>query len=221
MTAQVAKAYKGAPLEGPLASWYARNTAGDLAVFAALAARIAARLPRGGAVLEVAPGPGYLAVEMARRGLAVSALDISHAFVRIGRENARKAGVGADIRQGDAAAEPFADNSFDFLVCRAAFKNFGDPVGALREFHRVLRPGGVALIIDMRRDAANASIRDEVAAMGLGPLSRWITRSILRGLRKRAYSREAFTRMIAETPFGQGQIKAESIGFEIELTKRS
>ncbi len=214
------KPYKGTPMEGPLASWYASNTKGGLDEFKALAGRIAARLPPGAAVLEVAPGPGYLAVEMARLGLKVSSLDISRAFVRIGEAKAAQARVSVDVRLGDAAAQPFADSRFDFIVCRAAFKNFGAPVGALREMHRVLRPGGTALIIDMRGDASNASIRDAVSTMKLGPASAWITDRILRSLRRRAYSRDAFARMIADTPFGEGRIAADAIGFEIELTRR-
>jgi ubiquinone/menaquinone biosynthesis C-methylase UbiE len=47
-------------------------------------------------------------------------------------------------------------------VCRAAFKNFTEPVKALAEMRRVLRPGGTALIIDMRRDAPMSEIRKYV-----------------------------------------------------------
>ena len=55
-------------------------------------------------------------------------------------------------------ALPFPSETFDFAVCRAAFKNFSDPVGALAEMHRVLRPGGTALIIDLRNDASDEAI---------------------------------------------------------------
>ena len=92
--------------------------------------------------LEVAPGPGYLAVEMARTGrVLVTGLDVSRTFVQIAEQNAREAGVSVDFRQGDAAAMPFADDSFDLVVCQAAFKNFTLPQTAIAEMHRVLRPG--------------------------------------------------------------------------------
>jgi hypothetical protein len=45
--------------------------------------RIAARVPCGARLLEIAPGPGYLAIELARRGLAVSAVDIVSFAVEI------------------------------------------------------------------------------------------------------------------------------------------
>ena len=49
---------------------------------------------------------------------------------------------------------PYEDESFDFVVCRAAFKNFADPVGALNEIHRVLRPGGKGSVHDLRAESS-------------------------------------------------------------------
>src|SRR4051794_14122607 len=126
------KAYKGIPMEGMLATWYARNTAKASGEFRACARRIAAHLAPGAAVLEAAPGPGYLAVELAKLGsYRVTGIDISATFVRLAREHAAQAGVDVVFRQGDAAALPFPDATFDFAICRAAFKNFSNPVGAL------------------------------------------------------------------------------------------
>jgi ubiquinone/menaquinone biosynthesis C-methylase UbiE len=94
-------------------------------------------------VLKVAPGPGYFAIEMARLGrLHVTGLDISHTFVEIARENARQAGVSVDFQQGDASRMPFAERSFDLIICQAAFKNFRRPGKAIDEMYRVLRDGG-------------------------------------------------------------------------------
>jgi ubiquinone/menaquinone biosynthesis C-methylase UbiE len=207
-------------MEGKIASWYARNTGRNLAEFRRLAARLAANLPRDAHILEVAPGPGYLAIELARLGSrAISGLDISRSFCRIASENAACAGVEVEFRQGDAAAMPFATASFDFIVCRAAFKNFGDPAGALREMHRVLRPGGSALILDMRKDATRAAIAIEVAGMGLDRLGAFMTRLILGRLRRRAYRRDDFVRMAASSPFGTCEIAEQPLGFEVRLTK--
>jgi ubiquinone/menaquinone biosynthesis C-methylase UbiE len=214
------KPYKGIPMEGVIATWYAKNTAGSLAEFRALARRIAAEVPPRAAILEIAPGPGYLAIELARLGShRVTGLDVSHSFVRIAAENAARAGVAVDFQQGDAAALPFAGDQFDFAVCRAAFKNFCDPVGALREMHRVLKPGGRALIIDMRSDASDAAISDQVEKMQLGRMSAIATRMTLHFLKKRAYSRDDFVDMLANTPFGTGDIRTDGIGYEVELVK--
>ncbi len=221
ITASVQKPYRGMAMEGMIASWYARNTGKNLAEFRELGKRVAAGLPPDAAVLEIAPGPGYLAIELARLGrYAITGLDISHAFTRMAGENAAGAGLAVDFRQGDAAAMPFTAESFDFIVCRAAFKNFGNPSGALSEMHRVLRPGGSALIIDMRKDATAEAIAAEVGAMGLHGLGALLTRFILGRLRKRAYRREEFERMAASSPFGGCEIVAGPLGFEIKMTKR-
>src|SRR5262245_1699760 len=68
------KAYRGPAMEGPIASWYTRITRRDRG-YTALADAIASRVRPGARVLEVAPGPGYLAIELARRGLRVSGVD--------------------------------------------------------------------------------------------------------------------------------------------------
>ena len=62
------KGYKGMGMEGMVATWYAKNTANDMAEFRALAERLAKSIPPGSRILEVAPGPGYLAIELAQRG---------------------------------------------------------------------------------------------------------------------------------------------------------
>ncbi len=207
-------------MEGVIATWYARNTGRDASRFKETARAVAARLPHGAHVLEVAPGPGYLAIELAKQGYALTALDISKSFVRIARENAKKAGVDLDIRQGNAAAMPFLDAPFDFVVCTAAFKNFTDPVGALNEMHRVLKPGGQASIYDLRKHASEDEIAAEVRKMNLSALNALLTRWIFRfGLLKSAYTREQLERMATESRFGGCEILAAGVGFELRLTR--
>ena len=82
------------------------------------------RRAAAGTVLEVAPGPGFLSIELAKRGLDVQAVDISKTFVKIARKNAAEAGVRAVFMHGNAAELPVRKESVDFVVCRAAFKNF-------------------------------------------------------------------------------------------------
>jgi len=208
-------------MEGIIATWYARNTANDVRGTRKSASFIADRLKPGARVLEVAPGPGYLAIEIAKLGdYSVSGLDISHSFVRIAAENARKAGVSVDFRHGDAAHMPFPDESFDFVVCRAAFKNFSDPVGALNEIHRVLMPGGRSSIFDLRKDASPAAIDDEVAGMHMSALNAMLTRWTFRAvLLKNAYTREAMDTMVSQSRFAKGEIVQDGIGFELRLAK--
>src|SRR5947199_255270 len=119
------KGYKGLGMEGPIARWYARITGGRAQEFRDTARWLAGPLSPGASVLEVAPGPGYVAIELARLGpYRVVGLDISKSFVTMAAENARKQGVAVEFRQGDAAEMPFDSESFDLVFCQAAFKNF-------------------------------------------------------------------------------------------------
>jgi ubiquinone/menaquinone biosynthesis C-methylase UbiE len=215
------KGYKGLPLEGILARWYAKTTSRSIDDYRKSAEMISAQVPRGGSVLEVAPGPEYLAVELARLGnCRVVGLDISHSFVEMATQNAKDAGVAVTFRHGDAAAMPFDDDSFDFIVCRAAFKNFARPVQALNEIHRVLRPGGRALIVDLSRDASLADINSHVNSMQLGLVNSAMTKFIFKHtLLKRAYSQQDFDRMAHESRFCSCLIRTDGIGLDVWLTK--
>ena len=216
-----AKPYKGIGMEGALARWYAGLTKKSLDRFKDVAQRIAGQLPPPSSVLEVAPGPGYLAIELAKLGdYQITGLDISQTFVEIARENAAREKLNIDFQRGNAAAMPFAENSFDFLVCSAAFKNFTQPIAALREMHRVLKPSGKALIIDLRGDASNAAIRQAVDRMEIGAVNRVITKLTFRFmLLKRAYTKTEFEQLILQTKFLGWDIQEDLIGLEIRLDK--
>ena len=215
--------FKGPEMEGPIARWYARvrGTQRQLAAYREQARQLTAGLPAGSAVLEVAPGPGCLAIEMARPGsVHVTGLDISRTFVEIASETARKAGVKAEFRQGDAAHMPFESESFDLIVCQAAFKNFTEPRSVLAEMHRVLRLGGTAVIQDMSKDATHADIEDEVKGMDLGRFSAFTTKATLEMLKRRAYSPERFEQLAATSPFRTCEITTGGIGLEVRLRKQ-
>jgi ubiquinone/menaquinone biosynthesis C-methylase UbiE len=216
-----AKPYKGMAMEGVIANWYAKNTKGDMRGYRTCADAVTAAVRPGSRVLEVAPGPGYLAIEIAKRGdFRVSGLDISETFVRIACGLAREEGLDIDFRQGNASAMPYPDGSFHFVVCRAAFKNFSDPLGALDEIHRVLAPGGQASIYDLRKEASREEIDAEVEGMHLSRVNAFLTRFIFRStLLKNAYAKDALEQLVAESRFRQGQIWRDGIGFELRLAK--
>jgi ubiquinone/menaquinone biosynthesis C-methylase UbiE len=221
MSEAAVKGYKGMGMEGWLAKWYATNTGKDMAQYRTLARSLSEDLAPGSAVLEVAPGPGYLAIDLAKTGKAsVTGLDISKSFVAIARRNAAREGVTVDFQLGNASAMPFTPDSFQLVVCRAAFKNFSEPVKALTEMHRVLRPGGKAVVIDLRKDASMRDINHYIENAGVSWISAIFMKWTFRGmLLKRAYTKPQFQKFISQTAFRKSEIRENGIGFEIWLEK--
>jgi ubiquinone/menaquinone biosynthesis C-methylase UbiE len=212
----------GMPMEGLIARWYAKNAVrGREAEFEKAAQAVTGDLPAGSAILEVAPGPGYLAIKLARLGrYRVSGLEISRTFVEIERQNAAAAGVQVDFQLGSALRMPFGDNGFDRLVCQAAFKNFGDPVVALDEMHRVLKPGGQAVIFDLRADATDEENNRAVDDMGLSWFNALFTKLTFKFvLKKRAYTRADFDALAARSHFKTCVIQNDGIGMGVWLKK--
>jgi len=121
--------------------------------FAGVAADVARFAPPGGRVLDVGCGPGRLAVPLAQHGLNVTGLDLDPAMIERARINAGRA-LGDERRPsfvvGDAASLGFPDGSFDLVVSTMSMHHWEDPAAGLREIARVLRPGGRALVWDLR-----------------------------------------------------------------------
>ncbi|MDN4593803.1 class I SAM-dependent methyltransferase [Polycladomyces subterraneus] len=222
MSKKAQKGYKGIGMDGPIATWYAKSTQNNIEDYKKDAEKVAACVPEEAAVLELAPGPGYLSIELAKLGnYKITGLDISKKFVEIAREKAKEAGVEIDFRQGDASRMPFDDQTFDFIICRAAFKNFSQPVAALDEMNRVLKDGGKAVIIDLRGDvspeAVDKHIEEELGLTGFQYLlTKWIFRL---SLIKRAYTKEEFRQLVSKSKFQTCKIQEDTIGLEVWLEK--
>jgi ubiquinone/menaquinone biosynthesis C-methylase UbiE len=208
-------------IEGLAAKWYAANTAEMMKEYVDLARRISGQIPPGSAVLEIAPGPGYFCIELAKLGsYRITGLDISNSMVKIATRKAAEAGVQADFKQGSASSIPIPKDSFDFLLCRAAFKNFAKPVEALQEMCRVLKPGGRALIIDLKRNASPQEVSREIDGMGLSWFNRIMTKGAFRlMLIKSAYTKAEFELMLAQTRFSSVEIEENGMGLQISMTK--
>jgi ubiquinone/menaquinone biosynthesis C-methylase UbiE len=106
-----------------------------------------------GDVLEVAVGTG-LNLAAYRPDARLTGIDLSSAMLDIARRRAAELGRAVDLREGDAHKLPFADESFDSVVCTFSLCNIPDPALAIREMHRVLRPGGRLILVDHIRSAS-------------------------------------------------------------------
>ena len=124
-------------------------------IFRRVAREVAAVTPPGAAVLEVGCGPGHLAIRMARdHGLRVTASDLDPAMVARATANVDRAFAPDDparpaIVVGDVAALPFASGAFDVAVSTFSMHHWADPAAGIAGLHRVLRPGGRAVVWDL------------------------------------------------------------------------
>ncbi|MDR0639132.1 MAG: class I SAM-dependent methyltransferase [Spirochaetaceae bacterium] len=170
-------------------------------------------------VLEVAPGPGYFSIRLAKMGnYNITGMDISADFVAICKTNAQREKVNINVVQGNVSAMDFEDNTFDFVFCSAAFKNCKEPVTALREMHRVLKNNGTALIVDMNHDVSKEKLAAEAAKISKTGFERWFMRHTFKVLCRGAYSKNELENMVQQTLFKQSEIKEAGIGFYL-LTK--
>jgi demethylmenaquinone methyltransferase/2-methoxy-6-polyprenyl-1,4-benzoquinol methylase len=97
-------------------------------------------------VLDVATGPGGVAIELAQRtGARVIGVDVTAEMLRRAASNTQRRGLAGQIRLVEGRAEhlPFADGSFDALTFTYLLRYVGDPASTLTELSRVVRPGGV------------------------------------------------------------------------------
>ena len=119
-------------------------------------------LPADSHTLDVACGIGTTTLMMARQfGLESVGLDFSQANIDSAINAAGKnPPVLSEFFQGSADNLPFEDNSFDAVVCECAVSTFPDQPKVIREFLRVLKPGGVVGITDM---VVNGELPDEVS----------------------------------------------------------
>lgn len=131
-----------------------------------------AAAPAGSRIVDVACGPGSLAVLAARAGLVVDALDFSPAMIaqldqRVAAEN-----LAITTRVGDGQALPYADATFSAAFAMFALMFFPDRAQGLRELRRVLAPGARAVVATWTRlaetpamDAMYAALRETLRAL--------------------------------------------------------
>ena len=104
-------------------------------------------------ILDVCTGTGDTAIELCRfwQGKAyIEAIDFSRELIEIGMEKIKKVGLSDKInfREADAERLPYKDAHFDAVTVVFGLRNINNRVSALKEFHRVTKPGGCFICLE-------------------------------------------------------------------------
>lgn len=102
-------------------------------------------------VLDIATGTGDLIISLAKSGASkLVGLDISEGMLSVGRKKIKAGGLEDRIEmiQADSEAMPFEDNSFDAITVAFGVRNFETLEKGLAEIYRVLKPGGIFVILE-------------------------------------------------------------------------
>jgi ubiquinone/menaquinone biosynthesis C-methylase UbiE len=129
----------------------------------------------GSRILDLGAGTGLLTVRLAKKGFQLVGIDLNSKALERARQNAGAEGVEIEFQEGDGASLTWETESFDAVTSLNLLHETDDPAAVLKEAHRILKPGGLLAMADMRRGPATFSI------FWFG-FSRFFTRTALRGL---------------------------------------
>lgn len=110
---------------------------------------------RGKDVLEVGCGVGTDAINFAREGARYTGVDLTDASIDLVRRRFEIEGLKANLRVADAEALPFGDDSFDLVYSHGVLHHTPDTQRGIDQVHRVLRPGGTAMVMLYHRNSYN------------------------------------------------------------------
>lgn len=106
----------------------------------------------GHRILEVGSGPGFV-TELLFKGfndIKVTSIDIDGNLINVAKERLGNSYEGRlEFVETYVEETPFEDNTFDIAICRLVFQHLSKPMDAAKEIHRVLKPGGKIIILDV------------------------------------------------------------------------
>lgn len=106
-------------------------------------------------VIEVGCGLGTDAINFARNGARYTGVDLTEASIALVEKRFAQEGLHAALRVADAEALPFADESFDLFYSHGVLHHTPDTQRTMDEAHRVLRPGGTAMVMLYHKSSYN------------------------------------------------------------------
>ncbi len=110
---------------------------------------------KGLRVLEIGCGLGTDGVQFARAGADYTGVDLTEAAIDLARKNFEQRSLQGEFKVADAESLDFADESFNLVYSHGVLHHTPDIARAVREIHRVLKPGGRAIVMLYHRDSYN------------------------------------------------------------------
>lgn len=131
---------------------------------------------RGCKVLEVGCGMGTDLLQFARAGAEVTGVDLTPRAIEITSEHLRVYGYSGELRTADAEHLPFASDSFDVVYSHGVLHHTPHTAAAIVEVHRVLKPGGAAMVMLYHKNSLNYRFNIRVLRrLAFGLLRRGVT----------------------------------------------
>jgi ubiquinone/menaquinone biosynthesis C-methylase UbiE len=127
------------------------------------------------AVLEVGCGLGTDGAQFAKAGARYTGIDLTDAAVELAKRRFELFDLPGTFRVTDAERLDFPDNSFDLVYSHGVLHHTPDTAAAIREIHRVLRPGGKAVVMLYHRDSYNYRVNISMLRRTGVQLLRWNT----------------------------------------------
>ncbi len=150
------------------------------------------RVVAGQRVLDLGCGPGDGASRLNSAGAVAVGLDYSQGMLETARKDPANAGR---LTRGDAGRLPFRAGAFDKVICTNSFHHYPAHFPALREMRRVLKPGGLLVLVDPRKDHP------------FGRLAIDFGENVLFGLKEvRIFSVSEWTRMLHDAGFSDARV---------------
>jgi len=113
---------------------------------------------RGSRVLEIGCGLGTDGAQFAKAGAYYTGIDLTEAAIELARTRFECSGLAGEFHVADAENLDFADDSFDLVYSHGVLHHTPDTARAVREIHRVLKPGGRAIVMLYHRGSYNYRI---------------------------------------------------------------